>query len=128
MVDNQGNYYGVAPDKGTRNGPVLTSNHATTNIEGSEATTGTYWLGSITHGEMPYAPSGYPFFRNVMSYGAKGDGKTDDTAAINLAATNGTRCGQACGSSSILGAMVYFPVYSLAQEFVLMYLTLEITS
>jgi NADPH-dependent ferric siderophore reductase len=32
-----------------------------------------------------------------------------DTAAINLAVTYGNRCGEACGSSSMLGAAVYFP-------------------
>jgi hypothetical protein len=32
-----------------------------------------------------------------------------DTAAINAAITAGGRCGQSCGSSSTLGAVVYFP-------------------
>jgi hypothetical protein len=26
---------------------------------------------------MPFAPVGYPVWRNVMEYGAKGDGVTD---------------------------------------------------
>jgi len=60
---------------------------------------------------MPFAPSGYQFYRNVKSYGATGDGTTDDTAAINRAITDGNRCGNiTCGSTSVLGALVYFPV------------------
>jgi glucan 1,3-beta-glucosidase len=86
---------------------------------------------------MPLAPGGYKFYRNVKDYGAKvshsqshygstlmpniyrravltligqGDGKTDDTDAINRAASEGNRCGQGCAGTSTLGALVYFPV------------------
>ena len=66
---------------------------------------------------MPLAPSGYQFYRNVKDFGAKGDGSTDDTVAINkavasfgLGETGTLRCGQKCGSTSVLGALVYFPV------------------
>ena len=58
---------------------------------------------------MPFAPSGYKFYRDVREYGAVGDGITDDTAAINRAVSDGNRCGEACGSTSALGALVYFP-------------------
>lgn len=71
---------------------------------------------------MPYAGSDYQFYRNVLDFGAKGDGVTDDTIAINRAVawsstTNSTlRCGEACGSTSTLGALVYFPVRLLVLE------------
>jgi hypothetical protein len=38
-----------------------------------------------------------------------GDGVTDDTAAINLAVSDGGRCGADCGSSTFYPAFVYFP-------------------
>lgn len=61
---------------------------------------------------MPFAPSGYTFYRNVMDYGVRGDGVTDDTEAINRAVSDGNRCGETCGSNTVLGALVYFPVGS----------------
>ncbi|KAH8666364.1 pectate lyase superfamily protein-domain-containing protein [Xylariales sp. PMI_506] len=70
-----------------------------------------YWLEDITHqGRAPYAVSGYPVFRNVMDYGATGNGVTDDTAAINAAiAAGGDRCDQGCDSTTTTPAVVYFP-------------------
>ncbi|PHH67944.1 hypothetical protein CDD82_975 [Ophiocordyceps australis] len=128
MKDNVRNI-GDAPDQGLMNGPVLwpRGKNPMMMMEEEEVLAeekrarkrghGDYWLANLSKaGKMPHAPSDYEFFRNVKDFGAVGDGKTDDTAAINRAvATHGRnalsklRCGEDCGSSSALGALVYFP-------------------
>ncbi|CAM1509011.1 Fc.00g027500.m01.CDS01 [Cosmosporella sp. VM-42] len=70
----------------------------------------TWWMAKIKqHGSSPYAPDGYKVWRNVKDYGAKGDGITDHTAAINKAISDGGRCGKNCRASTIYPATVYIP-------------------
>jgi len=60
-----------------------------------------------------------------MDFGAKGDGVTDDTAAINSAISSGNRCGQGCDSSTTTPALVYFPpgTYLLSSPVIQYYYT-----
>ncbi|KAM0738325.1 hypothetical protein ACQRIT_006062 [Beauveria bassiana] len=72
-------------------------------------TSSSWWLSSIKRqGSVP-SNSNFTVFRNVKDYGARGDGTTDDTAAINAAITAGNRCGRGCDSSTTTPALVYFP-------------------
>lgn len=71
-----------------------------------------YWLDAIKHqGVAPYSGNpNYSVFRNVKDYGAKGDGVTDDTGAINRAISDGGRCAPgSCSGSTTTPALVYFP-------------------
>lgn len=125
MGDNVNNFFGTAPDMGSLQGPVLESPNSSTRekihhnltLEERQSTWDGYWLSSLgSLGQMPLAPSGYQFYRNVLDFGAVGDRVTDDTAAINSAAAifssedqSTLRCGKDCGSTTTLGAVVYFP-------------------
>ncbi|KAJ4329410.1 hypothetical protein N0V84_000044 [Fusarium piperis] len=78
---------------------------------GVSAADSSWWLASIERqGAVAYGGSAdYKVFRNVKDYGAKGDGASDDTEAINAAFSDGNRCGYGCDSSTIRPALVYFP-------------------
>lgn len=70
----------------------------------------TWWLSQIARkGTVAYGSPNYQIYRNVKDFGAKGDGVTDDTSAINAAITQGNRCGKGCDSSTLTPALVYFP-------------------
>src|SRR3569833_881448 len=96
-------------------------------LVGSRAAASAYWVSSIQRrGTVAFGgAAGYKVFRNVMDYGAKGDGVTDDTAAINAAVSEGERCGEGCPASTITPAIVYFPAgrYLVSKPIVQLYYT-----
>lgn len=69
------------------------------------------WFDGVQRGISAFHPSpaGYQVYRNVMDFGCRGDGVTDDTTCINLAISSGGRCGNGCGSSTVSPALIYFP-------------------
>ncbi|EZF32283.1 hypothetical protein H109_00915 [Trichophyton interdigitale MR816] len=88
-------------------GAIPTPQYQTPNTQASS-----YWLSTIKRqGIAPFNGGGasYKVFRNVKDFGAKGDGSSDDTAAINMAISSGSRCGKGCDSSTTTPALVYFP-------------------
>ncbi|KAJ6261479.1 Glucan 1,3-beta-glucosidase [Drechslerella dactyloides] len=90
-------YYGYRND---------TSYHANVTAAGS------YWLGDVQHqgvAAFNADPQSYKVFRNVKEFGAKGDGVTDDSDAINAAIQAGTRCMKGCDSSTTQPGLIYFP-------------------
>jgi glucan 1,3-beta-glucosidase len=90
--------------------PVTPVNHVLDTTQRTSAAS-SYWVANVKRqGTVPFAKSSdYKVFRNVMDYGATGDGSTDDTAAINKAISSGGRCGKGCDSSTTTPAIVYFP-------------------
>ncbi|KAK4133566.1 glycoside hydrolase family 55 protein [Trichocladium antarcticum] len=81
-------------------------------LAAASAAWATFWMEDIAHrGIAPFNPDrSYTVFRNVRDFGAKGDGSTDDTTAINAAISSGERCGgYACAGSTTTPAVVYFP-------------------
>lgn len=72
-----------------------------------------YWLDDVKHqgiAAFNADPATYQVYRNVKDFGAKGDGVTDDTDAINSAISFGDRCTPgSCNSTTTTPAVVYFP-------------------
>ena len=103
------------------------STHPHPSSSPSSASCNDYWLAKIKkQGVAPYAGRGYKVFRNVKDYGAKGDGVTDDTAAINRAITEGQRCNpETCQSTTTTPALVYLPpgTYIVSAPLIDYYLT-----
>ncbi|KAE8375487.1 pectate lyase superfamily protein-domain-containing protein [Aspergillus bertholletiae] len=97
----------------------------TTNLAARAASE--YWVGTIKRqGVVAFGnSSNYQVYRNVKDFGAKGDGSTDDTAAINQAIASGNRCGNGCDSSTVTPALVYFPpgTYVVSKPIVQYYYT-----
>ncbi|PRP77587.1 hypothetical protein PROFUN_00448 [Planoprotostelium fungivorum] len=87
-----------------------------------------FWLGRKQHTSLSAFQNGtYQVFRNVMDYGAKGDGVADDTEPIRRAIADG-RCGPNCDSSTTRYAVIYFPsgVYRVRSTIPLYFMTLMV--
>ncbi|KAB5585857.1 glycoside hydrolase family 55 protein [Coniochaeta sp. 2T2.1] len=81
----------------------------------TKSTPKTYWYEDINHnGISPFITDGdsWPVFRNIKEFGAKGDGLTDDSKAIQDAINAGNSfAGRSTNSLGTTGqpAVVYFP-------------------
>ncbi|KZT64335.1 glycoside hydrolase family 55 protein [Daedalea quercina L-15889] len=96
---------------------------------GSASPNEPYWMEKIKHqgvAAFNSRPDQYQVFRNVKDFGAIGDGRADDTEAINAAMSYGGRCGGGnCESSTVTPAVVYFPqgIYKVSSPIAAYYYT-----
>src|SRR3569833_979503 len=67
-------------------------------LVGSRAAASAYWVSSIQRRRTVAfgGAAGYKVFRNVMDYGAMGDGVTDVTAAINTTENESKHNSEGC--------------------------------
>lgn len=96
---------------------------------------GPYWYSQIKRqGRPAYGNNAsYVIWRNVLDYGAVGDGVTDDTDAFNNATADGNRCGfyvqndpRNCDSQTTTPAIVYVPggrTYRISRPVIMWYYT-----
>lgn len=88
---------------------------------------GGWWFNNLAQrqGVAAFGEPGYKVFRNVKDYGAKGDGVTDDTDAINRAISDGNRCGRGCNGTTTTPGLVYIPsgTYIVSKPVVMLYYT-----
>lgn len=103
----------VAPPEGVNLGTThpVPSNSSSSGVKRRVPVRGTYWMETIARrGTVPWGDDPtYQVFRNVLDYGAAGNGVTDDTAGIKAAMNDGRRCGEKCNGSTTKKAIVYFP-------------------
>ncbi|KAF7311538.1 hypothetical protein MKEN_01056200 [Mycena kentingensis (nom. inval.)] len=96
---------------------------------GTAAASDPFWLQNMRHqGTSAFNsnPATYQVYRNVKDFGARGDGVTDDTAAINAAISSGNRCGGgSCPASTVTPAVVFFPsgTYLVSKSIIAYYYT-----
>jgi Pectate lyase superfamily protein len=66
--------------------PLIAVEESNTDGLLSPSASGNYWLGQISHdGSKSIYDESYKVYRNVLDFGAKGDGIQDDTDAIQKA-------------------------------------------